>query len=131
MKKMFLPMLMLVSGSCFAQTPTRNCGTMEYYEMRKKSDPSFEKRMQENEILTQEWIKNHTDKKTSSDVSFPSLEGFTPTGNQSIDRINYANAKAIYLLKHPQTKNSQTNISADFDRKAREEKRKSNSIITK
>ena len=98
--------------------------------MRKKTDPSVEKRMRENELFTQEWIKNHAAKNTLPAVSFPAMEGFTPTGNESIDRINYANVKAVYQSKHLRSANSNSNVNAVADKKAREEKRKSNSMIT-
>lgn len=123
-------MLMLLGASCFAQTPARNCGTMEYYEMRKKADPSVEKRMHENELFTQEWIKNHATK-TSPAISFPAMEGFVPTGNESTDRINYANAKAVYRSKHPRSQNLNSGLNAAAAKKARATKSKTNSMITR
>ena len=90
-------MLIVMSAACFAQSQSRNCGTMEHLEMTKKTDPTLQQRMDADEIKTQEWIQKHTVAKPV----YPAIEGFTPTGNDAIDRLNYAKAKEIYLEMHP------------------------------
>ena len=111
------------------QAQTRDCGTTEYYELRKQQDPSLEKRMDENEKQIAKWIKEHPAQGTSAKAVLPDVPGFIISGNEKQDRINYAIAKSKYLAKH-ELKNG-NNIPSDInnDKALREKKRKSNAFI--
>ena len=49
-------------------TQTRNCGTMEHLEFLKSEDPLLEAKMQKNEAMLQNWIKNNPDANAKSAV---------------------------------------------------------------
>lgn len=119
-------MLIVLSASCMAQSQSRNCGTMEYLEMNMKADPTLRQRMDADELRTQEWIKKHT---VATPV-FPAIEGFTSTGNDAIDKANYAKAKQAYLAKHPQ-QNVTTATTVISDPQARARKKQLNSFTIK
>ncbi len=119
-------MLIVLSASCFAQSQNRNCGTMEYLEMQKKADSALQQRMEADEIKTQEWIKNHTIAKPV----YPAIEGFKPTGNDAIDKVNYAKAKEAYLAMHPDLRATSV-TTENSNTEARERKKHMNSFTTK
>jgi hypothetical protein len=129
MKKVFL--LVFVAGALLtvAQAQTRNCGTTEYYELRKQKDPSLEKKMEENEKQIAKWIKEHSAPEPSAKVTLPAIPGFEASGNEKLDKVNYANAKSKYFAQHGLLNGN--NIPADIknDKALREKKRKSNSFI--
>jgi len=127
MKKILLVLLMMASATCFAQTQTRNCGTMDYYEMKKKSDPTFQKRMEADEQKVQEWIKSHP----TNAASYPVINGFKATGNTALDNVNYAKAKEVYFKEHANVATPKPTISAKADEQARLQKRQQNTLITK
>ena len=129
MKKVFLTVFVTGTLLTVVQAQTRNCGTTEYYELRKQQDPSLEKRMDENEKLIAKWIEEHPAKEVSAKAVLPALPGFKSTGDEEQDRINYAIAKSKYLAKH-ELKNG-NNIPSDInnDKALREKKRKSNAFI--
>jgi len=131
MKKVFLSVFVTGTLLTVAQAQTRNCGTTEYYELRKQQDPSLEKRMDENEKLIAKWIKEHSAPETSAKATLPAIPGFKASGNEAQDKINYANAKSKYIAEHGLM--NRTSIPADItnDKALREKKRKSNSFTTK
>ena len=131
MKKVFLSIMMAGTLLTVVQAQTRDCGTTEYYELRKQQDPSLEKRMEENEKQIAKWIKEHPAQEVSTKAVLPDLPGFKSAGNEEQDKVNYANAKAKYLAQHGAPNGN--NIPADItnDKALREKKRKSNSFITK
>ena len=116
-------MLIVMSGACFVQSQSRNCGTMEYLEMTKKADPALQQRMDADELKTQEWIRKHTVAKPV----YPVIEGFTSTGNDAIDRVNYAKAKEVYLEKYPLL----TTVPVVKTEQERARKKQVNSFTTK
>ena len=69
---------------------------MENLELRKQQDPALEKRIAEDERKIQEWMKQHP-QETASEIVFPSLNNFKPTGNTDADRISYAKAKQEFI----------------------------------
>lgn len=83
----------------FAQD--RTCGTMTTLENRMEKDPSLKQTHEAYEKATQEWIKRH--EKPAVVSEFPSIEGFTPTGNRTEDQIKYAAAKSAYQKKQAET----------------------------
>ena len=129
MKKVFLSVFVAGTLLTVAQAQTRNCGTTEYFELRKQQDPSLEKRMEENEKVIANWIKEHPAQAAPAKTEFPALPGFKSTGDEEQDRINYAIAKSKYLAQHALS--NENNIHADInnDKSLREKKRKSNSFI--
>jgi hypothetical protein len=131
MKKVFLSFFVAATFLTVVHAQTRDCGTMEYYDLRKQQDPSVEKRMDENEKLIETWIKDHPAPAVSAKAVLPAVPGFIITANEKEDRINYANAKSKYLAEHglPNGNIIQANISND--KNLRDKKRKSNSFITK
>src|SRR6185503_3737563 len=100
MKKLFLSVFVAGTLLTAAQAQPRNCGTTEYYELRKQQDPSLEKRMEENEKQIAKWIKEHPAQGVSAKVTLPAIPGFKASGNEEQDKINYANAKSKYLVQH-------------------------------
>jgi len=131
MKKVFLSVFMAGTLLTVVQAQTRNCGTTEYYELRKQQDPSLEKRMDTNEKLIAKWIKEHPAQGGSAKAVLPSLSGFKSTGNEEQDRINYANAKSKYLAQHGLPNGNNMPPAINNDKALREKKRKLNSFITK
>ena len=59
MKKnlLFLVFVFFIFSSLFAQQQ-RNCSTMDRLEILKNQDPALEERMEKNEKILQQWIKN-------------------------------------------------------------------------
>jgi len=115
---------MLLATCTYAQ---RNCGTMEYLELRKKQDPAVEQRMIDGERKMSEWMKQHP--LESDFVKLPELPGYKPTGNLTVDRVNYAKAKEKYLAENP----GATRASGATPGKAvsREAKKKQNNYIVR
>jgi hypothetical protein len=99
MKKRFLLTCAAATLLSGAQAQ-RHCGTMEYHEFRKSKNPAVEQRMNESEVMIQNWIKNNEKTKSSQNV-FPKLKGFSPTGNAASDRIAYRAAKEKFLADRP------------------------------
>jgi len=129
MKKVFLSVFMTGTLLTVAQAQTRNCGTTEYYELRKQQDPSLEKRMEENEKQIAKWIKEHSASEPSAKATLPAIPGFEASGNEELDRINYANAKSKYLAQHGLLNGNNNPAEINSDKALREKKRKSNSFI--
>lgn len=132
MKKTVLTLIAACAIATASQAQKRNCGIMDYFEFRSQQDPSFEKRMRENERQIQEWIKQHPshDELERTNVHLPSLEGFQPTGYLIEDRANYEKAKQQYLAAKGSA-NPQGIVESEKVRSMREQKRKSNSFIQK
>jgi hypothetical protein len=129
MKKIIFAVFAMLAWVPVLQAQQRNCGTMEYLEIRKKANPELEKKMADDEQKMREWISSHPVNQASV-VALPVLEGFTPSGNPETDRINYANAKATWA--NAQAKNSQAGSTDDAKTAAlRKEKRKKNSFTSK
>ena len=62
MKKQLLLLVaacLLWMSNLSAQTPVRNCGTMEYLEQQLKNDPAMSLRMQQIEQQTQNYLISH------------------------------------------------------------------------
>ena len=106
------------------QAQTRNCATMDYYEMRKNQDPEAEKRMEESEKKVQDWIAKNPQKINDEPVIlFPTIAGFTPTGNVELDRINYASAKQKLGGSNPKLKvHNESERKVLLDKKRKEHK---------
>lgn len=96
MNKLTIFISVFFAGTCIASAQ-RNCGTMDYLELRKKQDPALEQRMAVNEAKTQQWIREHP--LESDFVKLPAIPGFIPTGNIAHDRLKYAAAKKQMLDK--------------------------------
>ena len=131
MKKVFLSVFMAGTLLTVVQAQTRNCGTTEYYELRKQQDPSLEKRMDANEKLIAKWIKEHPAQGVSAKTVLPTLPWFKSTGNEEQDRMNYANAKSKYFAQHGLLNGNNMPPAINNDKALREKKRKLNSFITK
>lgn len=100
MKKIYiLSLSILMCIGAFAQD--RTCGTMTALENRMEKDPSLKQTHEAYEKATQEWVKQH--EKPTVVSEFPSIEGFTPTGNRTEDQIKYAAAKSAYQKKQTAT----------------------------
>ncbi|CAN5480526.1 hypothetical protein BH11BAC2_BH11BAC2_17000 [soil metagenome] len=82
-----------------AQAQQRNCGVTEYENYLNTLDKSRQERIEENEKQVQQWIAKHpiqAQGMPATDV-YPVLPGFTPSGNQVQDEVNYIIAKRNYL----------------------------------
>ncbi|MBA2422613.1 MAG: hypothetical protein H0V61_05255 [Chitinophagales bacterium] len=115
----------IVTTSSFAQ---RTCGTTEYYQHRLQVDPSLADRMAAEESKLQEWIKTHPQNNSVPatelhTAKFPHLFGFTPTGDEKIDRLNYAKAKEAYKLSQP-TQSTSSLLSEEEMKAARAARQK-------
>jgi len=129
MKKVFLSVCVAGTLLTAAQAQTRNCGTTEYYELRKQQDPSLEKRTEENEKQIAKWIKEHSASEPSAKATLPAIPGFEASGNEELDKINYAKAKAKYLAQHGLTNGNNIPVDIIKEKSLREKKRKTFSFI--
>jgi len=130
MKKVFLSVFVVGTLLTAAHAQTRNCGTMEYNELRKQQDPSLEKRMDDDEKLIQKWIKENPAKEVTAKATLPAVPGFIATGNEELDKFNYAKAKAKYHAQHGTTNGNAIQAETSIDKILREKKRKENTFIT-
>ena len=62
-------MAVLFAVSAFSQG--RNCGTMIYLEQQQQSNPELVKKLADNEVKLQKWIKNNANKKLSNTITIP------------------------------------------------------------
>lgn len=110
MKKQILLTITACATAFAVHAQKRNCGTMEYHELRKLQNPMLEQVMQQQEAL----IRNAT-----GQTVYPAIEGFTPTGTER-DRELYRAAKERMLAGKPKaiSKYSETELA-----RMREEKR--------
>jgi hypothetical protein len=70
MKKILLIAILATFGlSLNAQN--HKCGTMKNWEQKKEKDPNTELRMQQLEIITQEWIKANKGQKNKATITIP------------------------------------------------------------
>jgi hypothetical protein len=129
--RLILPIIIIAIGNShsFAQ---RSCGTTEYYQHRLQVDPSLADRMAAEEIKLQEWIKSHPQNNPapaifSNTIKFPTLIGFSPTGDEKTDRLNYAKAKEAYKLSHPVQ--STSTVRPEEELKAAHAARQNNKLI--
>ncbi|MEO8149546.1 MAG: hypothetical protein ABI723_18040 [Bacteroidia bacterium] len=132
MKRLLLTTVtyLLFVGSMYSQV--QRCGTTDYYEQRKKADPTLEKRMNVQEQQVQQWIAKHPNGLKAAPVAqptFPALPGFKPTGDEAKDRAAYAEKKALYLSQHPAKKVVTVTYDAEKIKALRAQKMKANSIL--
>jgi len=99
MKKILLIFsLLFVSSICFSQ---EKCGTMTLIEQVKNKNPKSDSLMFIFEDNIRKWIKkNHIFPKYQN-KEYPLIEGFVPTGDLKVDKLNFANAKKILYDESP------------------------------
>ncbi len=105
--------------AAISSTNAQRCGTTEYYNLRKQTNSSLQTRHDHVEQITQAWLQRKS-------VKYPSIPGFTPSGNYMKDIPAYAEAKREFLKMNPGKPQSPvpTNIE-----KLRDEKRKNNEFV--
>ena len=54
----FILVCLLIFNVIKLKAQARNCGTMIYFEEQKKNNPTLEKRIKDNEVKLQNWIKS-------------------------------------------------------------------------
>ncbi|MDG1283915.1 MAG: hypothetical protein P8N46_04590, partial [Flavobacteriales bacterium] len=69
MKKILLLILMIIP--IISYTQERNCGTMIYFEKQKRDNPDLVKKIKDNEVKLQNWIKNNANKNLVNIISIP------------------------------------------------------------
>lgn len=97
MRKMFnlLIIFLLLSVACNAQ---QECGTKAY----SGNDTAILNRLAEQERKTQEWINTSPESRAKYyKIEYPSIPGFTPTGDYYKDAANYAEAKKRFYETDP------------------------------
>jgi hypothetical protein len=67
----FVLVCLLIFNVIKLKAQARNCGTMIYFEEQKKNNPTLEKRIKDNEVKLQNWIKNNANKNLGSIISIP------------------------------------------------------------
>jgi len=70
-KSVFILVCLLIFNVNKLKGQERNCGTMTYLEQQQKNDPTLVKKIQENEVKLQNWIKNNANKNLGSIISIP------------------------------------------------------------
>jgi hypothetical protein len=129
MKKLMLPIMLILAYHSVTYAQKRNCGTMDNLELRKKKTPALILKMAEDEKRLNTWIMSHHATKASV-ISLPRLPHFHATGNAEIDLANYALAKESYL-KSTGTYVLQNETDQVLMTKLKDQKRKNNSFTNK
>jgi hypothetical protein len=125
-----------ISCLCFASAlmaQVQRCGTTEYYELRKKTDPALQQRMNDLEKQVATWIeKNPQGIRTlkQNPVQFPLLPEFKATGDEKTDRLNYAKQKEIFLSKQKVSNTPALILDEKSIKQLREKKLKDHSTFT-
>ena len=84
MKKILLLLLLAVPMITFGQA-VKKCGSHLDLSEKIKNDPNFLEKL--NKLFGNKELDN-------TQSNYPKIPGFTPTGDSSVDRINFQNAKA-------------------------------------
>ena len=73
MKKLFLIIIAVLSTVSIlkAQTPIRNCGTMDYLQKQIAADPSIQTRMDGLNQYVDKWVKDHPNYEAKSVITIP------------------------------------------------------------
>ena len=70
-KGVFILVCLLIFNVNQLKGQERNCGTMIYFEEQKKNNPTLLKKIQDNELKLQNWIKNNTNKNLVNIITIP------------------------------------------------------------
>lgn len=108
--------------SAISYTHAQRCGTTEYYDLRKQNNTAVQARLDYVEQITMDWMRNQ------SKSEFPSISGFTATGNQVTDIQTYATAKRNLMKVQPE-KNPEVKATSENIEKLRIQKRNNNSFV--
>lgn len=119
-------LLLALHTGAYAQ---RSCATMDHYQQRLQQDPSLAERMANEEAQIQKWMEEHPVTIAPVPLKWPELPGFTPTGNETTDRKNYATAKENFSREHPQQIPA-TDASTEAELKAARKSKNDQSFTT-
>ena len=70
-KDVFILVCLLIFNVNKLKGQERNCGTMVYFEEQKKNNPTLVKKIHDNEVKLQNWIKNNANKNQASIITIP------------------------------------------------------------
>jgi len=101
MKDIIIIIIFLSFSSIITAQNIEPCGTMKIYEIAKKENPKADSIMNAFERSIQEWIKENKPFNNYHQNEYPLIEGFIPTGNPEIDKINFGIAKQTLYDNNP------------------------------
>jgi len=70
-KSVFILVCLIIFNVNKLKGQERNCGTMIYLEQQQKNNPTLVKKIKDNEVKLQNWIKNNANKNLGSIITIP------------------------------------------------------------
>jgi hypothetical protein len=90
--------LLFVYSICLSQ---EQCGTMILLEREKNKNPKSDSLMFVFENNIRKWIKKNHIFPIHQNNKFPLIDGFLPSGDTKLDKLNFANAKMLLYRQNP------------------------------
>jgi len=120
-KTLLIFSLLFVSSICFSQ---EKCGTMQVLEQMKLEDPTLEKRIEENNKQSNDWIKENMPIRENKESPLPLIPGYIPTGDYKTDLANFQIAKQLLSEDNPEEYIQATRIKNDNEEEIQNDRKK-------